>query len=126
MVSLTHFRPRKSRANYPSLPSQVQRYSKPSPTYLFSPSAWARCGIAVTSLLDAPSLAVCVIFNRSIQPSSSQFELRLSWPSLQPTLSNDESPAHLRKSPRNRLNLRCGLPPSRILMTRGILRDIGA
>src|SRR5438034_10809868 len=46
MVSLTHFRPRKSRANYPSLPSQVQRYSKPSPTYLYSPSAWARCGIA--------------------------------------------------------------------------------
>src|SRR5439155_21193064 len=80
----------------------------------------------LTSLLDAPSLAVCVIFNRSIQPSSSQFELRLSWPSLQPTLSNDESPAHLRHSPRNRLTLRCGLPPSRILMTRGIWRDIGS
>src|SRR6266403_3132699 len=51
MVSLTHFRPRKSRANYPSLPSQVQRYSKPSPTYLFSPSAWARCGIAAVVVL---------------------------------------------------------------------------
>src|SRR5713101_4124146 len=55
MVLLTQFRPLKSRANYLSLPSQVQRYSKPSPTYLFSPSAWVRCGIAETRarLLDS-------------------------------------------------------------------------